>query len=307
MEKYIYEGKLKYFYERCLLDRKPITADIFLTDFCNLDCSYCRYVKTKNYMDFVLFKDVAQRLRALGVKGFILTGGGEPLINPDIAKILAWLNKHGFSYGINTNGLKLPGNIRAKFLKVGVDYVDPEIYQDRKGRNGLGIAINNLKEFRRRNRETVLGVQAVIESPDQIRDFCNFFYEWDLDYISIRPIESRSPEYKNKMFEIKSELIKAEHHKKINVSYKWKFIFPRFEGYKKCYGWWTILNISHDGSVNYCCNKPDEKVGSIFESYIMQKLERFNTDMSKCEIPCRKSGINDFIRDLKPISHVEFC
>jgi MoaA/NifB/PqqE/SkfB family radical SAM enzyme len=307
MEQYIYEGKLKYFYERCLFDQKPITADIFLTDFCNLKCSYCRYEKTNNYMEFDLFCDTVKRLQALGIKGFILTGGGEPMINPDIAKILAWLNKNGLSYGINSNGLKLPGDIRAKFLKIGIDYVDRRIYRDQKGRDGLGIVIKNLQEFRRRNRKTVLGVQAVIESADQVREFCNFFYEWDLDYISIRPIESQKWEYKNKMFEIRSELNRAENHEKINVSYKWKYIYPRFEGYEKCYGWWTILNISHDGSVNYCCNKPDEKVGSIFENNILHKLEKYKTDMSKCEIPCRKSGINDFIRDLKPITHVEFC
>jgi MoaA/NifB/PqqE/SkfB family radical SAM enzyme len=246
-------------------------------------------------------------LQEMGVIGFILTGGGEPMINPDIDKILRWINREGIHYGINSNGLILPDKIFSEFLKVGVDYITPENYKNKKGVDGLDRVLTNLIRFREGNSKTVLGVQAVIESAEQVRDFCNYFYEWDVDYISIRPLESKKYEYENKMFEIESELNRARSNSKINVSYKWEYIYPRFKGYKKCFGWWTILNVNFDGSVNYCCNKPGEKVGSIFESNILQKLEKYKTDMGECEIPCRKSGINDFILGLKPIDHVEFC
>lgn len=49
------------------------------------------------YEEFITY---AERLLSLGVEGFILTGGGEPTINPDIMKITAWMegnplrNKH---------------------------------------------------------------------------------------------------------------------------------------------------------------------------------------------------------------------
>lgn len=310
MENYIYEGKLKYFYERCLFDRRPITADIFLTNFCNLDCGYCRYKKTNDYMDFELFKAVAERLKYLGVRGVVLTGGGEPLINPDIGRILHWLDVEGMPYGINTNGVvvheKLIGR-NARWIKFGVDQVDSEKYRKLKGSNVFDQVIGNIKKLRSQNSEIKIGIQAVIDSPQQIDDFINYFFaEKYFDYISIRPIESVFNVYDKIYYRLIERLAVAKASRLVNVSYKWNYIFP-FTRYLRCYGWWSILNISFDGQVNYCCNKPDEKVGSIFESNILHKIEKFSTNMGACEIPCRKSGINDYLRDLKPVPHVEFC
>lgn len=311
MDNYIHEGKLQYFYERCRFDQRPITADIFLTNFCNLDCYYCRYKKTNDYMGINLFKSVVDRLRELGVRGIVLTGGGEPMVNPDIGRILHWLDTSGIPYGINTNGVVVPDGLigmYARWIKFSVDYVDREKYEEKKGFNKLDEVIGNIKKLRRENSNIKIGVQAVIESPQQIDDFNNYFFEEKyIDYISIRPIESKNFVYDKMIYKLMQRLVLPKNMRLVNVSYKWKFIFPKFERYLRCYGWWTILNVDYSGKVNYCCNKPDEKVGSIFESNILKKIERYKTNMADCEIPCRKSGINDYLRDLKPIPHVEFC
>lgn len=306
MEQYIYEGKLKYFYERVLFDQRPITADLFITDFCNLDCDYCRYEHSGDHMPFDLFVDIVKRLVEMGVRGFVISGGGEPLINPDIDRILEWLNKNKISYGINTNGTRIPGNINPRWIKFSVDYIEFRKYAGKKG-GDLNEVLNNIKKTRGISPGSVIGVQIVVADEGEIRDFCNYFYEWDVDYISVRPIESVDYKYQGKIFGISRELDRIRDDPKIIISYKWEYIYPRFDGYKKCYGWWTILNIDHEGMVRYCCNQFDEVVGSVFESNIMHKLSRHKIDMDRCEIPCRKSGINDFIRDLKPIKHVEFC
>ena len=41
--KMITGNKLERYLERCEGERKPITAEVFLSDRCNLRCSYCRY------------------------------------------------------------------------------------------------------------------------------------------------------------------------------------------------------------------------------------------------------------------------
>jgi MoaA/NifB/PqqE/SkfB family radical SAM enzyme len=261
-------------------------------------------------MDYELFRQVVKRLLELGVRGIVLTGGGEPMVNPDIRGIIHWLDIEGIPYGINTNGVKLPDNMigaHGRWIKFSVDYVDPKKYEEKKGLNKFYQVIENIKKIREQNSMIKIGIQAVIESPDQIDDFVNYFYAKKyFDYLSIRPIESRFNVYDKFYYRMAERLAVAEASRLVNVSYKWKYIYP-FKPYKKCHGWWSILNISHDGQVNYCCNKPQEKVGSIFEANIMHKLERFSTRMDRCEIPCRKSGINDYLRDLKPVPHVEFC
>ena len=64
--------------ERALNDRRPITADIFLTNYCNNKCPYCTYrrweLETGAYsMRYEEFVEYAERLLELGVEGFILT------------------------------------------------------------------------------------------------------------------------------------------------------------------------------------------------------------------------------------------
>ena len=75
----------------------PITADIFLTNYCNNRCGYCAYGRWKElqteprYMRAADFEKYMYRLLDLGVKGMILTGGGEPTVNPDFTQIVKTL------------------------------------------------------------------------------------------------------------------------------------------------------------------------------------------------------------------------
>ena len=92
----IRDSKLQGYIERVNGVKKPITADIFLTDYCNEKCAYCRYAhKTGKYMKFEDFVKYSERLIELGVQSFILTGGGEPTINPDFNKITDYLEEKG--------------------------------------------------------------------------------------------------------------------------------------------------------------------------------------------------------------------
>ena len=82
-------------------DRRPITADIFLTNYCNNCCPYCTYrrwdLEGGAYsMTLDEFKSYAERLKALGVLGFILTGGGEPTVAPDLPPLLDGWRARGF-------------------------------------------------------------------------------------------------------------------------------------------------------------------------------------------------------------------
>ena len=101
MEKNITGEKMLSHIDRIAGEKKPITADIFLTNYCNNRCPYCTYgrwelntgAQAMRYEDFITY---AKRLAVMGVQGFILTGGGEPTINPDFEKIAGWLTENNF-------------------------------------------------------------------------------------------------------------------------------------------------------------------------------------------------------------------
>lgn len=74
-------SKLFRHLDRVAGDFRPITADIYLNNFCNNRCSWCVFNRWEREpgavgMSFEDFKKYSDRLLQLGVQGMILTGGG---------------------------------------------------------------------------------------------------------------------------------------------------------------------------------------------------------------------------------------
>ena len=111
----------------------------YLTEGCNLKCKHCwiapKYQTEKNVwpsLDFELFKDIITQGKELGLSSVKLTGG-EPLIHPDIDKILDHIRKEKLRLTIETNGIKCTPEIVGKikkckdpFVSVSIDGVNAE-------------------------------------------------------------------------------------------------------------------------------------------------------------------------------------
>ena len=95
----------------------------YLTQGCNLKCRHCwiapKY-QTENAiwpsLDFDLFKDIVKQGMDLGLSAVKLTGG-EPLIHPDIGKIIDHISGTGLRLTIETNGTKCTPGIVEKIMK----------------------------------------------------------------------------------------------------------------------------------------------------------------------------------------------
>ena len=192
----IQENKLIYNMDN-VRDKKPITAEVYLTNYCNNKCGYCFYTRNvtpeqKKYMTFNSFVLYVYRLLSLGVKGIILTGGGEPTINPDFGKITDWLEKMGVPYGVNTN-FNVLKNIRPVFLKVSLDGYDRESYRLARGVDMYDRVIDNIRQYaewkRKNDVSTNVGVQALIEKAGEAERFYNSVKSLDVQYINLRPLE----------------------------------------------------------------------------------------------------------------------
>ena len=102
----------------------PLSSIYFyLTEGCNLKCRHC-WIAPKFQsedaewpsLDFELFKDIIQQGKKLGTRSVKLTGG-EPLIHPDIDKILDYIYEEDLKLTIETNGLKCTPEIAEKIAK----------------------------------------------------------------------------------------------------------------------------------------------------------------------------------------------
>ena len=290
----ISNNKLGGFIERINGDFRPITADIFLTDYCNARCGYCRYShETGKYIGLDEFKTYVHRLIKLGVRGFILTGGGEPTINPDFDRIVEYLEKNNLPYGMNTNLIKRI-ECAPVFLKVSIDAGRAERYRAIRGVDKLGVVLDNLKYFiehkKRKGLNTKVGVQCVATNKEDVLSFYHAIKDVAVDYIYVRPLEQLGGGDISEI-EVRQWLNGIE-DARINISFKFGL---RDYKPKRCYAGWSVITVNSDGNVPYCCHHPNLIVGHILDEDILQKKMRFNVDMAKCEVPCRLSGANHYL------------
>jgi len=90
-----------------LLDRKPLQCSFYVTDRCNLDCSYCtEYDNAKPHPPLADLKRWLAKIRDLGTMRIALVGG-EPLLHPDIVEIVRYCRELGFATSLTTNGFLL--------------------------------------------------------------------------------------------------------------------------------------------------------------------------------------------------------
>lgn len=290
---FIDANKLKYYEDRIKGDRVPITADIILNNFCNYSCDYCRYKHGKEYMSYKVFEMVVSRLIELGIRGFILTGGGEPTLNPDFDKIVTYLEDNELPYGVNTN-FSVYKDMEPTWLKVSMHKC-----------GDIAKVLDNIKRYRERDRKTTLGVQGIIERVEDIELFYNQYKDCDVDYISFRPLEMMEEVYNKGDIElILGELNRLkEKDNRVLINYKWDMIDKKFNN---CLSNWGVITVDYNTNVWYCCHKPEEVVGSIFDKDILEKKALFKTDMNKCEKPCRMSANNLYMEYYKEGKHIEF-
>ena len=290
--------------DRIFGDNKPITADIFLNNYCNNNCPYCTYKRWEfddgaRYMSYEDFVKYADRLIELGVLGFILTGGGEPTISKDFDKIVKWLDDNEIKYGINTN-FNVYKEFNPVYLKVSLDAWDNESYMIGRGVEKYDTVINNIKRFAQyKTSKTKLGIQLLAKSVQEVEKFYERNCNLPVDYISIRPMESTDGKYyKNLLLgDIDTHpntIITAIKRLKsldsrVVLNYKWSLLD---EQQSTCVAQWAQIAINEIGEVMYCCHKPYQIVGHILDKDIMDKKRKTITDMRMCDIPCRMTGPN---------------
>ena len=293
-----------------ILSRKPITADIFLNSACNNKCPYCTYARYKQrcstYMTFESFKNNINILLANGVKGVILTGGGEPTISPDFDKITNFLEQNSIPYGINTN-FNVFKAIKPNYLKISLDGYDRESYQKARGVDKYDTVIENIKRyilFKQVNKlKTSIGLQTVATNVEDVQKFYEAHKGLHVDYFNIRPMESTCGEYydSNETLSKRLKILEylqdiQEKDKRVCINYKWHEIWTQFD---KCYANFSQIAINENSEVMYCCHKPYEIIGRLDDKDIWEKRERFQTNMQMCDVPCRLTAPNNFIQSLQ--------
>ena len=102
-------------------DRRPIAAHLYVTDRCNLDCTYC--TEYDNSVPHPEFDDLRRWIDKIAELGCIRLGlqGGEPLDHPDIVAIVRHAKLRNLKTTLSTNGFLLTEELVAGLTEAGLD------------------------------------------------------------------------------------------------------------------------------------------------------------------------------------------
>lgn len=178
--------------------RKIDYMRISLTDNCNLRCSYCMpegKISDTHYLPVETVLKCVESAVCLGITNFRLTGG-EPLIYPDIEKLITKMrNVSGVNFiGITTNGVFL--SEKADVLKmagtdsinVSLDTVDSDEFRKITGRNCLKNVIDGIDAAL--DSRIKLKINTVLRSEVDVLKMTEFANDKNIDirFIELMPV-----------------------------------------------------------------------------------------------------------------------
>lgn len=156
---------------------RPMLAQIVVTRKCNLSCGYCNeYDKVSPPVDTELLCRYIDHLASLGTLVVTFTGG-EPLLHPDLDKLIARVVSHNMVCTSITNGFLLTSEwvdrlnrSGLELLQVSVDNLDPND-SSQKSLNLLKKKLGVLKDARFKvNINAVLGSSPPEETRELSRE-----------------------------------------------------------------------------------------------------------------------------------------
>ena len=206
-------SKLTFHKDKILsLAKGEISAPIYVrvkpTNRCNHACYYCSYIpdndcpvsETMNFTDEIpkekMF-EILQDFKDMGVKAITYSGGGEPLIHPDITEIMQKTLDLGIDLSIITNGQELKGKKaevlkNAKWVRISCGEMDAETFKKtrRRPESWFYELENNIKEFaKNKSPECEFGINFVVqnENASKVYESVKFFKDLGVNHIKITP------------------------------------------------------------------------------------------------------------------------
>ena len=324
--------------------RGPLYTEMTLTNACNCACIFCgvdfQVNQTGTRMDPEAALRILGELKELGNRAVMFCGDGEPLLHPDVARIVRY-GAESMSASMTTNGLALcDANIgildRLKWIRFSVNAGSPGTYAKvhRVDAAMFDHVLTNLSAGVRRKRDrqldVVIGVQAVLlnENEKEMKMLAAAVRDIGVDYFSVKPY-SRHP--------LCCHRLEADHTAigrlagELSALERGDFRIICREGsmekikktkpYGRCYGSQFMCFLSANGDVWGCNshvgdprfllgNALEQSLADIWNNSRRREVVQFieeDLDLKECRDVCRMDECNRYLWRLKnPLAHDDF-
>jgi len=184
----------------------PKTIEFFVSNRCNHNCIDCHskvlHRLNPKFLKLKKFKEIIDEISRVGVEGIEISGGGEPLLHPDIIEMIKYSNSKRIKVGLITNGINIKREMirplisNLLFIRFALDAADRETYQKIHGQDDYTTLLNNIRilvrEQKRDGSKVSIGLKFLASKINykEILKASILAKELKVDYIRFRRIRS---------------------------------------------------------------------------------------------------------------------
>jgi GTP 3',8-cyclase len=302
---------------------KVITLEVDLALACNHVCPNCTFGSShsKVFLDEDVMEKIVENLSEIGVKGMIISGGGEPGMHKDLGTFVKKVARSGVDVTLTTNGQLIHRHFEdlmynLKRIRLSIDAASGSTfyYTHGKSRKDFDQVIANLKKAVHFKKEKGLpidiGVSYLIceKNADEILHAVDFYKEIGVDFLHFKPMQfwdKNTNRYYYKNFPaVEKVFSRIEGFKdndfRVSISREKYFKEDKIKiHYNKCHGAYFDMIVGADGKVYTCCHlkyDQDYCYGDLKKESFNTVLKRVKSKVAgKCFQGCKMDAVNQFI------------
>ena len=311
----------------------PLTLEIHSTEICNHRCPNCQGLytissdetnfRTRKYMHLDL--DLLESVWEMPPKGIVISGNtGEPLLHPDIARLLTTLGEKKLPAVLITNGEALTGNLASlavrvcRGIRISLDADNPDLFKCTHGvkmdswqrvLHSIHLLIEARQQSQRSAADCLIGIGYLTDelTRDGMIPATQLARSLGVDYIQFRPFHYSFTDI-NKEFR-ECQKFESNNFKVFASDQKYRLFGNLSRYYSHCHGahFYTVLDARGDFYI--CCHHVrnlDARLGSLntqsWHDFVISAHRRqriANFDLSQCVPLCRLHTHNELLELMK--------
>jgi len=278
---------------------KKITSPIHVrtkpTNACNHKCVFCSYDPDHGDLEIrdqmtsrvaVLsrekFMETLDNFHEMGVQSVTFSGGGEPLLHPNIVEGLNKVYNYGIKFAIITHGQFLDGQKaeilrHANWVRVSIDASDAKSLAEfrRIPENSFERISENIKNFAKiKDEKCELGINYVVhkDNADQVYKSVGHYKDLGVNHVKITPmwITNFNDYHKPTMNTVIEQIKRAKEDFddgkfRVYDTYEMDFsgVSVAYRNYTKCFVMQMNPVVGADGWVYFCHDKAYSSTGRL--------------------------------------------
>jgi MoaA/NifB/PqqE/SkfB family radical SAM enzyme len=273
-----------------IIPKFPKTAQICITNKCNFNCKMCQRFDLKvdiKQMEFETFEQIIDKLDP--IESVILTGWGEPLLHPNLIKMIKLCKNKDKKVRFTSNGALLHDQLIKDLVNSGLDEITFSIEEIHNSENSIGHdslqQINKILRFLEINKGIIkVNIQSVLQKDNQekILEIARFCKTNKVDRLRLTRLDIRFHDFERPTIREEKQLVnlisKILKNSKTGIDFLphtafdgitkniFKIVYPFLHQFGKyCLRTFNDIYINVNGGVTPCCALPKFELGNILE------------------------------------------